>query len=192
MTKAALACLTLFLAAGLAQQSAAQSGSRGGFTNQQLSRFSRQASGANFTSQAFVRQAYSQGVDLRGGFGAGRNISRNFNSGAAGFGGGRSRPSSRPFSNISRRPSLSPYLGLFQEGFDENENALAYQTIVRPQLRQQRFNNQVRRQAAQMEARLQSIAAGSGFNAQGNQQLAPTGVSPGAYRFLSHYYPTAR
>jgi hypothetical protein len=98
---------------------------------------------------------------------------------------------SRPFSGISRRPTVSPYMNLFREGFNTNQDALNYQTLVRPQIRQQRVNEQVQRQESALNQRLQSIAAQPAYNAAGSRNLIPTG-SPSTFRYYSHFYPGLR
>ncbi|MEM6798276.1 MAG: hypothetical protein AAF589_02065 [Planctomycetota bacterium] len=106
---------------------------------------------------------------------------------------GRGGTTSRPFANLNRRPTISPYLNLFRDddglGGDASA-ALNYQTLVRPQLRQQEFNQQMSRESQRLNARLQALAAQPAFNPTGSQNLAPTG-SPSTFRFYSHYYPNA-
>lgn len=170
----------------------AQSGTRGGGTSSsnQLNRIRNQSIGRGFTSDEMIRltqqrdqiNAPAVGVQTA----ANRSAARIRNS-SRGLG---SSSRQRPFSNLNRRPSVSPYLNLFafDGSFDDNAGALAYQTVVRPQIRQQQFNQQLSREAAQMNARLQAISAQSAFQQQGNQNLAPTGASAGAFRYYSHYY----
>lgn len=55
-------------------------------------------------------------------------------------------PATRPFTNADAGPTVSPYLNLFREDFDES--IPNYHAFVRPQLQQQRAN---RRQQAEIE-----------------------------------------
>lgn len=159
----------------------------------ELNRFRNQAQGAQFSSNFFVNQANNAGVAVGGGVGLGNIRPPRGNSAPSSFTSRRTtsprtRAPSRPFSNINRRPSVSPYLNLFNASFDANADDLAYQTLVRPQLRQQRFNDRMRAEAAQINARLQSIAAQSGYTPSGNPNLLPTGTGGGVYRNYLHYY----
>lgn len=101
-----------------------------------------------------------------------------------------SRPASKPFSNISSSPTVSPYLGLFNTGIigDEIDN---YNTFVRPQIQQQQFNNQVQRQAAAINARFQQLSAQPAFNPQGSQRIMGTGHQT-TFGYYSRFYPTRR
>jgi hypothetical protein len=93
----------------------------------------------------------------------------------------------KPFANYSPPPTVSPYLNLFREddnGFDD----FNYQTLVRPQLQQQQFNQQVQRQNYIINQQLQAMAAQSDFNPQGSQTQAPTGHST-TRMYYGHYYP---
>ncbi|MEM6328645.1 MAG: hypothetical protein AAF790_00195 [Planctomycetota bacterium] len=203
---------------GAADWASAQSGSRGSsYSNFQLNRIRQQAIGNQFSSDAIVRQTLAQStirapvigvgsIDRRIGstgrmassvsgasgsvtrVGAPRAPSLGLNRGGRGLGGGQ-----RPFSNLNRRPSISPYLNLFRgdNNFTGSNDDLNYQTLVRPQLQQQQFNRRAALAAQQMNARLQNLAAQPAFAPTGSQTLIPTG-SPAAYRFYSHYYPGQR
>jgi hypothetical protein len=47
-------------------------------------------------------------------------------------------PGQRPFENTYRRPTVSPYLQLQQQGMNPLQNQNIYQTMVQPQMQQQR------------------------------------------------------
>jgi hypothetical protein len=95
---------------------------------------------------------------------------------------------SKPFSSYSSSPTVSPYLNLFREDL-EGGGDLNYNTLVRPQLQQQQFNQQVQRQNMQLAQRLQSISARSDFNVQGARDQFPTGHKT-VYFYHSHFYPS--
>jgi hypothetical protein len=100
-----------------------------------------------------------------------------------------SSPSAKPFSSFSPAPTTSPYLNLFREDFGGNSD-LNYNTLVRPQLQQQAFNQQLQRQGQEMARRMQSIAAKSDFNPQGDKNQLPTGHQT-AFGYYGHFHPTA-
>lgn len=109
---------------------------------------------------------------------------------SASFGVGTSQPSSKPFAHVNPAPTISPYLGLFDEGFGLYQD-LDYQTIVRPAIQQRQFNEQVMRQAQTMNRRLSSLSARNAFNTTGNQQIAPTGHAA-TFQNLSRFYGQTR
>ncbi len=83
--------------------------------------------------------------------------------------------SEKPFSNLQKPPTVSPYLSLFLD-----EGISTYHSLVQPQLRQQRFNqSQVRenqkqqRFAARQQLQLQSLSVRA--RVQDQAQLRPTG-----------------
>ena len=114
----------------------------------------------------------------------------------------RSRPSlgsyrppdaAKPFSSISRAPSVSPYLAL-----DNSFNQVSdYYNIVRPQQQQRRINQQVQRQNQNTQRRLSQLtrrAAEGPYSPRGNAESAPTGhaagfQSFGTYLNTGRYFP---
>jgi hypothetical protein len=103
------------------------------------------------------------------------------------FGSGGSS-TAKPFTSFSPEPTVSPYLNLFREDFEGNSD-LNYNTLVRPMLQQQEVNQQVQRQAQDLQRQLQSVAAQSDFNPQGAKDVYPTGHQT-VFRYYGHYYPT--
>jgi hypothetical protein len=103
------------------------------------------------------------------------------------FGSGGSS-TAKPFTSFSPEPTVSPYLNLFREDFEGNSD-LNYNTLVRPMLQQQAVNQQVQRQAQDLQRQLQSVAAQSDFNPQGAKDVYPTGHQT-VFRYYGHYYPT--
>ena len=84
--------------------------------------------------------------------------------------------SQKPFSNLQTPPTVSPYLNMFIL----DEGISTYHSLVKPQLQQQRFNqNQIRqnqsqeRFAARQQLELQSLSVRVRAGDQG--QLRPTG-----------------
>lgn len=99
-----------------------------------------------------------------------------------------------PFSNISRRPTMSPYLALgFQGNNPDTGGTLgAMQGIVRPQ--QQQFLQQQAalrqsRQLNQMQGQLRQIQRAPGGTTY--QTIRATGHAS-TFMELSHFYPAAR
>jgi hypothetical protein len=106
-----------------------------------------------------------------------------------GLGVGQSLSGSKPFSNYSPGPTVSPYLNLFRVDLGGGNNN--YSTLVQPQLRQQAINQQQQQVDTQTARRLQSIQAESAYNTQGNQQIYPTGHQT-VFNYMGNYYPPIR
>jgi hypothetical protein len=96
-------------------------------------------------------------------------------------------PTSKPFSSYSPAPTVSPYLNLFRDDFGGDDD-FNYNTLVRPMLQQQQFNQQMQRQSLELGKRLQSIAAQADYNAQGSESQYPTGHKT-VFNYLGHFYP---
>jgi hypothetical protein len=94
----------------------------------------------------------------------------------------------KPFTGYDPGPTVSPYLNLFREDFEGNDD-FNYTTLVRPQLQQQQFNQQVQRQNMELARRLQSMAAQSDFNPEGSKSQYPTGHQT-VFGYYGHYYPS--
>lgn len=99
-----------------------------------------------------------------------------------------------PFSNITRRPSISPYMGLaFQGNNPETGGTLgAMQGLVRPQ--QQQFAQQQQsarqsRQLNQMQGQMRQIQRPAGGTSI--QTIRATGHAS-TFMQMSHFYPSAR
>jgi hypothetical protein len=106
--------------------------------------------------------------------------------GRLGLGVGGSSPV-KPFSNYSPAPTVSPYMNLFREDLDGNSD-FNYQTLVRPLLQQQQFNQQLQKQTLDNAQRLQQISAQADFKPQGNENQAPTGHQT-VFQYHGHFYP---
>jgi hypothetical protein len=159
----------------------------GGTAGSELGNIYRQDIGVGYTGSSVVRNylnnnrvhapyAGSSPASIRG---AGPRI---------GLGAGTTA-ASKPFSNYSPPPTVSPYLNLFREDLDGTSD-FNYQTLVRPLLQQQQINQQVERQGLELARRLQSMAAQSDFNPQGSESQFPTGHQS-VFMYYGHYYPTA-
>jgi hypothetical protein len=106
---------------------------------------------------------------------------------SASFGVGTAGGGSKPFSHVTPQPTISPYLGLFEQGFGEFDD-LNYQTIVRPRIQQQQFNQQVMQQAQTVNRRLSALSARNAYNTTGNEQVMPTGHAA-TFQYYSRFYP---
>jgi len=78
---------------------------------------------------------------------------------------------SKPFSSISRKPTVSPYLAL-NNSFNQVSD---YYNIVRPQREQQQVNQQLQRQNQANQRRLNQMAAKGPYSTRGDENSAPTG-----------------
>ena len=88
----------------------------------------------------------------------------------------------KPFSGYSPAPTTSPYLNLFREDFAGNSD-LNYNTLVRPQLQQQAFNQQVQRQGQEMVASDAVDGRSKRLQPAGGQKPIPHG-SPDGHEIL--------
>jgi len=166
---------------------------QGGYADKELRRFRNQSLGRETSVESVNNRILSR---TRGGVG---NVGQGTpgtvaptlrytasNIGTADSGG----PRNKPFSNYRPTPTVSPYLNLFREDLDGSDD-LNYQTLVRPQMEQMQFNQQVSRQEMETARRIQSLSAQADFQATGSVQQAPTGHSTTFFNY-SHYYPQGR
>jgi hypothetical protein len=160
----------------------------GGTAGQELNQIYRNDIGYGYSS-ASVNYHTLMDARVRPPYGAGGSMLTNPQRPRIGLGVGSSSPASKPFSGYTPPPTISPYLNLFREDFDGSSD-FNYQTLVRPMLQQQQFNQQVERQAMEMARRMQSMAAQSDFNPQGSTTQFPTGHQA-TFMYYGHYYPTA-
>jgi len=99
-----------------------------------------------------------------------------------------------PFSNITRRPSISPYMGLAFQGSNPQTGGTlgAMQGLVRPQQQQFAQQQQVARQSrqlSQMQGQMRQIQRPAGGSTI--QTIRATGHAS-TFMNMSHFYPSAR
>jgi len=99
-----------------------------------------------------------------------------------------------PFSNITRRPSISPYMGLAFQGNNPTTGGTlgAMQGLVRPQqqqLVQQQQAARQSRQLSQMQGQMRQMQRPTGGTTI--QTIRATGHAS-TYMDMSHFYPSAR
>ena len=109
-------------------------------------------------------------------------------------GPGGTQGGNTPFSNIVRRPSMSPYMGLAFQGSNPQTGGTlgAMQGLVRPQ--QQQFAQQQQaarqsRQLNQMQGQMRQIQRPAGGSTI--QTIRATGHAS-TFMDMSHFYPSAR
>ena len=99
-------------------------------------------------------------------------------------------PGQKPFQNIYRRPNLSPYNQLTQQNMNPQQGQTIYQSLVQPQLEQQRQQlEQIsqRRQVGTLQNQVRQIQQGT-QSRQIDEMIRPTGHAS-TYMNYSHYYP---
>jgi len=108
--------------------------------------------------------------------------------------GGMQGGGNAPFSNITRRPSVSPYMGLAFQGNNPTTGGTlgAMQGLVRPQQQQFAQQQQAARQSRQL-SQLQGQMRNSQRAAGGTtiQTIRATGHAS-TFMEMSHFYPSAR
>ena len=111
---------------------------------------------------------------------------REYSAGRTGGGGG----GALPFSNSTyRRPTVSPYMQLQQQGFNPYQNQNIYQTMVQPQVQQQQQQIEQLQQGRQM-SKLQNQVQQIGRDTTGRQvdeSIRATGHRA-TYMNYSHFY----
>jgi hypothetical protein len=109
---------------------------------------------------------------------------------SAGRTGGGSGGGELPFSNSTyRRPAVSPYMQLQQQGFNPMQAQNIYQTQVQPQVQQQQQQIEQQSQRRQM-SKLQNQVQQIGRDTSGRQideSIRATGHRA-TYMNYSHYY----
>ncbi len=94
-----------------------------------------------------------------------------------------------PFSSTYRRPTVSPYMQLQQQGFNPMQAQNIYQTMVQPQVQQQQQQIEQlsqRRQMAALQNRVQQIGRDTSAR-QLDESIRPTGHRA-TYMNYSHFY----
>ena len=100
----------------------------------------------------------------------------------------------KPFSQVQRGPSTSPYLGLVSDN-PFTSTTTNYFNNVRPQLEQQKMNEKLQMQNIKMQRKLEEIAARPPYDVTGSDERAPTGHAAvyqnngGVYGNPGGYYP---
>lgn len=106
---------------------------------------------------------------------------------------GPTNSTEKPFSNIYRRPALSPYNQLTQQSFNPLLNQNIYQQQVMPQVQQQQQvleQLQTRRQMGALQNQVQQIQRDTSAR-QVDESIRPTGHRA-TYMNYSHFYPGGR
>jgi len=109
-----------------------------------------------------------------------------YSAGRTGGGGGGELPFS---SSVYRRPTVSPYMNLQQQGFNPFQTQNIYQTMVQPQLAQQQQQIEQlsqRRQMQRLQNQVQQIGRDTASR-QIDESIRPTGHRA-TYMNYSHYY----
>jgi hypothetical protein len=94
--------------------------------------------------------------------------------------------SAKPFSNAGGGGSVSPWLAL-SEPF--TSTASNYYTHVRPQLEQQRINQQIAQRNMQLQRQLQSLNTVPPYSPTGDASKAPTGHAAAFFNYGGYYQP---
>ncbi len=178
-----LAIVTLSVIACLvyADLNWAQSGFKG-FGTQSTENLIRNNSAERFSTRFQQNQVLNRSIGFIGTPGVNQ---RNF-LGSTGGAGQRTKP----FSSLSRGPSVSPYLALSAP----RAAAADYYNVIRPQQQQRREDAARQRQTLQQQRRLNQLAARAPFSTTGDETKAPTGhvavfQSLGSYQNTGGYFP---
>jgi len=94
-----------------------------------------------------------------------------------------------PFSSTYRRPTVSPYMQLQQQGFNPLQQQNIYQTMVQPQVQQQQQQIEQmsqRRQMSKLQNQVQQIGRDTSAR-QVDESIRATGHRA-TYMNYSHYY----
>jgi hypothetical protein len=97
-----------------------------------------------------------------------------------------SRSPRKPFTGASSGGSVSPWLALSDPFTSSAHN---YYTQVRPQLEQQRLNQQMAARNQQLQRQLNDLAAQPPYDPTGSQNMAPTGHAAAFFNYGGYYQP---
>jgi hypothetical protein len=96
------------------------------------------------------------------------------------------RAPQKPFTGAGGGGSVSPWLALSDPFTSSAHN---YYTQVRPQLEQQRLNQQMAARNMQMQRQLNQMAAQPPYDPGGNENMAPTGHAAAYLNYGGYYQP---
>jgi hypothetical protein len=145
---------------------ASQAQAQTGFAATEINRLSKVSNPANHSADRIRSNAITTAVP------------------SYGFAGVNALGRAKPFSSISRGPSVTPYLALDQPF---SNTATNYYTLIRPQLEQQRINQNQDRQNQLMQRQLSQVASRPPYDPTGSETMAPTGHTA-VYMNYGGYY----
>ncbi len=185
-TLVALAAFLFGFVAFMANDVSAQSGSKGGYSSAAIASLKGRNSAAQYSVDNIQNRLSNRSVVRPGVQGVNQ---RNFLS--AGGGSALSRPS-KPFSSVQRGPTVSPYLALSSL----RSTGADYQSLIRPQQRQQRENQRQQAYSIQRQHQLNKAAARAPYSITGDENRAGTGhvavfQNLGSYQNTGSYFPPA-
>jgi len=174
-----IAILSIGVCSGFAANAWAQAG---GFGGTAVTRFQRANSSAQYSATATRNRVLQSSVGQVGVAGVNR---RSFLSTDKTL----LTQKSKPFSSVSRSPSVSPYLALSAP----LATATDYYNVVRPQ-QQQRDQQRQTSYSIQRTHKLNQMAARGPYSTTGDQNSAPTGhaavfQSLGSFQNTGNYFP---
>lgn len=105
--------------------------------------------------------------------------------------GSRKQRASKPFANVQRRPTLSPYLNLLRNDGDDLGGLPNYHTFVRPMLDQQRTNRRTSQQLQGLNQDVQAVNRQLAHQPSEASMLRPTGHQT-VFMNHSHFYQFGR
>jgi hypothetical protein len=99
-----------------------------------------------------------------------------------------SRPTQKPFSSFNRSSGLTPYMGLLASNpFTSTTDN--YFSVVRPQIEQQKINEQLQQRNLQLQRQLNDIALQASASPTGDKDRAPTGHVSVYMNYGGYYTP---
>ncbi len=163
---------------------AGQSRAQTGFAATEVNRLSQESNSANYSSERIRSAIINNAVPRFGTSGV--------TTGTIGNALGRAN---KPFSSISRGPSVTPYLAL-DNPF--TSSATSYYTQIRPQIEQQRVNQNQQRQNQLLQRQISQFTSQRPYDPTGSETQAPTGHAAtflnqaGLYSNYGGYYTVPR
>ncbi len=97
----------------------------------------------------------------------------------------------KPFGNIQREPTVSPYLNLFRDENDDDQ-VPNYFTLVRPQLEQQQENRSQVRELQKLKQMVRTLEYQQQLNSNSNSGVPSTGHRTRFFDTTGYYASPAR
>lgn len=146
------------------------------YASNQLSNFAQRSQASFYSARQESSRIYNGSVPQYGFSQVNRGLFGAPQAGAA---------KSKPFSNFVGQ-SANPWLALSQPFSSPSTN---YFSTVRPQLDQQRANQQMAARNAQLQRQLNTLAAQPPYDPTGSENMAPTGHVAAYFNYGGYYTP---